>query len=42
MTAHAENLPYWKTSSSNPDKWLEKASVEIERAGGKVQGLGDE
>lgn len=33
---YADDLPYWKTSRSHPDTWLEKAGREIERAGGEV------
>ena len=33
---YAEDLPYWKTSSSSPDGWLTKAALEIQRAGGEV------
>lgn len=33
---YAEDLPYWKTSRSGADEWLEKAKDEIKRAGGKV------
>jgi hypothetical protein len=32
----AEEINYWKTSSSSPDKWLEKAAEQIEKLGGKV------
>lgn len=33
----AEDLPYWKTGTSAPDKWLEKAATEIERAKGSME-----
>ena len=32
----ADDLPYWKTGGSSPDSWLDKAAVEIERAGGQL------
>ena len=35
---YAEDLPCWKTGGSSPDRWIEKAKVEIERAGGEVLG----
>lgn len=31
-----EKLPYWKSSSTGPDKWLEKTEKLIERYGGEV------
>jgi len=34
----ADDLPYWKTSASDPGTWLDRAAVEIERAGGEVIG----
>ena len=34
----AEKLNYWKTSSSSPDTWIEKASKQIEKLGGVVFG----
>jgi hypothetical protein len=34
----ADDLPYWKTSPAGADSWLDKAAVEIERAGGEVIG----
>lgn len=36
MAEYAENLPYWKSGQSDPQKWLDKAATEIERAGGTV------
>jgi len=30
----AEKLNYWKTSSSSPDIWIERASKQIEKLGG--------
>ena len=33
---YAEDLPYWMTSKSSADTWLEKAAEEISRAGGRV------
>jgi len=43
MSEFAEDLPYWKTSSSGPDAWLEKASREIGKAGGNIlaEGFGN-
>lgn len=32
----ANDLPYWKTSQSSPENWVDKACLEIERAGGVV------
>lgn len=32
----AEDMPYWKTSRTQPDSWLEKVKEEIHRAGGQV------
>ena len=34
----AEKLNYWKTSSSSPDIWIERASKQIEKLGGIVYG----
>ena len=34
----AEKLNYWKTSSSSPDTWIERASSQIEKLGGIVFG----
>lgn len=34
----ADDLPYWKTSTSSPDTWIDKAKGEIVKAGGKVTG----
>jgi hypothetical protein len=36
MDAVAKELPYWKTGNSSPDIWLEKASRQIEEAGGTI------
>lgn len=36
----AESLPYWKTSDTPPDAWLDKTFVEVERAGGKNRKTG--
>ena len=33
---YAEDLNYWKTGSSSPDTWIDKAKREIAVAGGKV------
>ena len=35
---YADSVNYWKTSTSAPGTWLERAASEIERAGGKVVG----
>jgi len=32
----AESINYWKTSSSSPDKWIERATKVIEQYGGIV------
>lgn len=32
----AEDLPYWKTSQSAPDKWMDRAEAVIEKLGGSV------
>jgi len=34
--AYAEDLPYWKTSQSAPDKWLERIGDMIRKSGGEV------
>lgn len=34
----AEEVNYWKTSRTSPDKWIEKARREIVKAGGSVLG----
>jgi hypothetical protein len=34
----ADDLPYWKTSTQAANHWIEKAGIEIERAGGEVIG----
>jgi hypothetical protein len=33
---HAEDMNYWKSGSSVPDTWLDRAKKEIKAAGGKV------
>lgn len=33
---HAEELPYWKTSTTSADSWIEKAKKEIQRAKGVI------
>lgn len=33
---YAEDVNYWKTGQSQPDKWLENASRLIEKLGGNV------
>jgi hypothetical protein len=35
---YADELPYWKTSTSDPGTWIDRAAIEIERAGGEVIG----
>jgi hypothetical protein len=33
---YAEEVNYWKTGTSGPDAWIDKAKAEIRVAGGKV------
>lgn len=33
---YAEDMPYWKSSQSSPDKWMDKAEAVIEKLGGTV------
>lgn len=33
---YAEDLNYWKTGTSSPDTWIERARKQIEALGGKV------
>lgn len=33
---YAENLPYWQTSRSGVETWMDKVKREIARAGGEV------
>ncbi len=33
---YAEDVNYWKTGTSAPDTWIDKAKAEIRTAGGKV------
>ena len=35
---YAEEVNYWKTSTSSPDTWLDRAKKEIRRVGGLVHG----
>lgn len=35
---YAEDVNYWKTSSSSADSWIEKAKKEIKSVGGAVLG----
>lgn len=35
-TVFANDLNYWKTSRTPPDKWIEKAAKQIEKLGGRV------
>jgi hypothetical protein len=37
-TMNAEDVNYWKTGSSAPDTWIDRAKKEIAAAGGKVIG----
>ncbi len=37
-TIFANDLNYWKTSRTPPDKWLERACKQIESLGGRVLG----
>lgn len=43
MSEYAEKLPYFKTSSKSPDAWIDKAKIEIDRAGGIMlsEGFGE-
>ena len=34
MSEYAEDLPYFKTSKTAPDTWIDKAKREIDKAGG--------
>lgn len=40
MVEWAEDLPYWKTSQSTPDTWLDRTVAMIEKAGGGVLSSG--
>ncbi len=40
MNLLAEEVNYWKTSSSAPDTWIDRAKAEIREAGGKVHADG--
>lgn len=33
---YAEDVNYWKTGTSGPDTWIDKAKAEIKTAGGRV------
>lgn len=39
---YAETINYWKTSSSSPDAWIDKAASQVEKIGGNVlmRGMG--
>jgi len=39
-TLYADNVNYWKTSSSSPDKWMLKTMRLITSIGGVIQGQG--
>ena len=43
MSEYAEKLPYFKTSQKGPDVWIDKAKIEIDRAGGVMlsEGFGE-
>ncbi|HUU59260.1 MAG TPA: hypothetical protein VMZ50_06940 [Phycisphaerae bacterium] len=34
---YAEDVPYWKTGSSSPEKWIQGACRQIESIGGRVE-----
>ena len=36
MNQYAEELPYWQTSTTAADTWMDKAATEIKRYGGKI------
>ena len=40
----AENVNYWKTSTSSSDTWMNRAKDQIEQLGGKIlmEGFGSE
>jgi hypothetical protein len=42
--AYAEDVNYWQTSRTSPDRWMDKARKEIEEVGGAVlaEGFGRE
>ena len=35
---YAEDINYWKTGTSSPDTWIDRAKAEIKAAGGKMLG----
>jgi hypothetical protein len=35
---YGEELPYWQTGKSDPQKWIDLAQSELRRAGGKILG----
>jgi len=35
---YAEDVNYWKSGTSSPDTWLDRAKKEIKAAGGKIAG----
>jgi hypothetical protein len=37
-TVYAESVNYWKTGTSSPDTWIDKAKEEIRAVGGLVTG----
>lgn len=38
QTIYAESVPYWKTSTTAPDTWIEKSKKEIKSIGGQIIG----
>ncbi len=38
MTKFADEINYWKTSSTSPDNWIEKAKKQIIALGGVILG----
>ena len=37
MTIYAESVPYWKTSQSSPDTWIERTKREIQSIKGTIE-----
>lgn len=35
---YGEELPYWQTGRSDPQKWLDMTAKELRRAGGRIMG----
>lgn len=40
MQIYAQDQPYWQTSKSPVDTWMDKCEVEIKRAGGMILSKG--